>query len=438
MSHQQLDHNNIAKAILGNSLYIELGSIHSSHNQDCTELDLKSDFLKPILGGESISLDEPSEEQRVSEQENCGARVPAPSIKTAEDIDDIPSRQSVAINRVYSWISRFTSRKTTESMASSVDATTVESLVDPSTDKFKSARFTLAQMAIAGMAPLVLAIVAYSLHLHYRDSTEMKDVGINNKQINAQPSVDGSKPDLKAERVEESTQTDNKVEADASSPAHRESNVSHKDDIASPPISVKVVSGAYVPVEPPRVELPKSIPAPGSQLPLPVEKSGNVKIAAPVVMPTSVGAQQAPVKVSTSNGVNPPLETKDNKPGPLVLDDTSKDDRERAIQKNAPVKVGLQPVSAPVQTQIKSTVQPVKDAQVVETSAKAVSTNKSPGVTVVDVPKDGKSVMVTNPVNRLPMKLVVGERLPNGKVIQSINGAGGFILTADGVTYSMD
>ena len=104
MSHQQLDHNNIAKAILGNSLYIELGAIHGCNNQDCTELDLKSDFLKPILGGESISLDEPSEDQGVSEEANCGARVTAPSIKTAEGIDDIPPRQSVAINRVYSCL----------------------------------------------------------------------------------------------------------------------------------------------------------------------------------------------------------------------------------------------------------------------------------------------------------------------------------------------
>lgn len=58
-------------------------------------------------------------------------------------------------------------------------------------------------------------------------------------------------------------------------------------------------------------------------------------------------------------------------------------------------------------------------------------------VTLVDIAAGGSSVLVTNPATRLPMRLAVGDKLPNGKVIEVINDKSGSI-TAGGTTYSLD
>jgi len=58
-------------------------------------------------------------------------------------------------------------------------------------------------------------------------------------------------------------------------------------------------------------------------------------------------------------------------------------------------------------------------------------------VTIVDIAADGRSVLVTNPETRLPKKFVIGDQLPNGARLQSIDPAGAKI-TADGVAYEME
>lgn len=58
-------------------------------------------------------------------------------------------------------------------------------------------------------------------------------------------------------------------------------------------------------------------------------------------------------------------------------------------------------------------------------------------ITIVDIAPGGKSVLVTNPATRLPTKLSVGDKLPNGKTIQGIDEKAGSI-TADGTTYKLD
>lgn len=58
-------------------------------------------------------------------------------------------------------------------------------------------------------------------------------------------------------------------------------------------------------------------------------------------------------------------------------------------------------------------------------------------VTIVDIAQGGGSVLVTNPATRLPTRLSVGDKLPNGKVIQSIDEKAGSIK-ADGTVYKLD
>lgn len=58
-------------------------------------------------------------------------------------------------------------------------------------------------------------------------------------------------------------------------------------------------------------------------------------------------------------------------------------------------------------------------------------------ITIVDIAPGGGAVLVTNPATRLPTRLSVGDKLPNGKVIQSIDEKGGSIK-ADGTVYKLD
>lgn len=58
-------------------------------------------------------------------------------------------------------------------------------------------------------------------------------------------------------------------------------------------------------------------------------------------------------------------------------------------------------------------------------------------ITIVDIAADGRSVLVTDPETRLPKKFVIGDQLPNGARLQSIDPSGAKI-TASGVAYEME
>lgn len=438
MTHQQLEQSAIVKSILGNSLFIDLGANQESQSRVLTEQALTPEFLKPILAGESISLEPKAEEKGVTVHDSQADQVVDLSVPPQARSTEKPKRILTSLKGAYRLIKIVGSKRNNEKIGISDEAHIVNFTAESSSVKLNQARFTFAQLALVSLTSVTLASLAYFTHLHFRDFKVLtSEVRVNNKGVERSP-VEDTKPNLNIAKAEEREAAPNKPGVDTQSFESRVADASPKEEVSSPPITVKVVSGAFVPVEPPRVELPKPLPAQGSQLSAPVEKMAIGKPSVPVAMPSTVGAQQLPNKGSTGNTANSPADGKESKPGPLVLDDTSKEDRERIVQKSGAVKVVSQPISVPAQVQSKSVAQPVKDVPTIDASAKNVSTSKSPSVTVVDVPKDGKSVMVTNPANRLPMRLVVGERLPNGKVIQSINGVGGYILTTDGVTYSMD
>ena len=58
-------------------------------------------------------------------------------------------------------------------------------------------------------------------------------------------------------------------------------------------------------------------------------------------------------------------------------------------------------------------------------------------VTIVDIAQDGRSVLVTDPATRLPKTFAVGDVLPNGTKIQSIDPTKATI-SAGGITYEME
>lgn len=102
--------------------------------------------------------------------------------------------------------------------------------------------------------------------------------------------------------------------------------------------------------------------------------------------------------------------------------------------KAKPVAEADQKFAVPVEERpVQLVAKPAQDTQ----ESKPAATPKEGRITLVDIPADGKTVLVTNPQTRLPMKLSVGQALPNGKVIQSIDPKAGTV-SAGGSTYTMD
>lgn len=284
-----------------------------------------------------------------------------------------------------------------------------------------SARVSIAQVTVLSLTAVVIAAAAYSARIQIREFAGEVASGWSEPTKSAPSEMPVTK-----------TPTPGEV---AKSP------LGEGNGEAATPTSVNVVQGAYVPVEPPKLESPKPIPAPGSAMPMPIDRPlpkptppGAAAAATPLANVSAGVAQTKPTQ--PAGGQQTPAEGQAVKHGPVVLDDTSK--AVVAPKQDAPIKTVQQATPVNAQGPVKVVAQPLKDANAGDTAPKAAAAVKATGITVVDVPKDGKSVMVTNPVNRLPMKLVVGERLPNGKVIQSINATNGSISTTDGVTYTMD
>ena len=105
------------------------------------------------------------------------------------------------------------------------------------------------------------------------------------------------------------------------------------------------------------------------------------------------------------------------------------------------------PTSAPAANQpappAPKVAPPVEDKPAGVTSALAArpvagaDAAAGPRITIVDIAANGKSVLVTDPATRLPTRKAVGDKLPNGKTIQSIDATAGSVI-ADGTTYKLD
>ncbi len=58
-------------------------------------------------------------------------------------------------------------------------------------------------------------------------------------------------------------------------------------------------------------------------------------------------------------------------------------------------------------------------------------------MTVVDIDKAGKYVLITNPETRLPQKVEIGQKIFTGETIRGIDPASGRVHLDDGRTLTM-
>lgn len=210
-------------------------------------------------------------------------------------------------------------------------------------------------------------------------------------------------------------------------------------------------------------------PLPPMPIPLPVGVAREIEMSAPSAthtpLPTPNTKQTEPKGASNND------ENKD-KPTALIIDDgpakkveaeakakvvaTPEASKKDAVQPSpklpeppAPANQTAKPSTAltapltaakPVQEAAggQKFAQPVEERSTkVVTSPSASHNDIATKITIVDITPGGKKVLVTNPTTRLPTALAVGDKLPNGKVIQSIDEKSSSI-TADGTTYKLD
>lgn len=210
-------------------------------------------------------------------------------------------------------------------------------------------------------------------------------------------------------------------------------------------------------------------PLPPMPIPLPVGVARDIELPTPSAAHTPLplpNTKPAEPKVPTSKDENK------DKPTALIIDDgpTKKvevDAKSKALatpeafkkdatppspklpEPPAPTSQPAKPTTAPTAPQtvakpVQEAVAGQKFAQPVEekstkvvTSPSASPNDKATKITIVDITPGGKKVLVTNPSTRLPTALAIGDKLPNGKVIQSIDEKSSSI-TADGTTYKLD
>lgn len=244
--------------------------------------------------------------------------------------------------------------------------------------------------------------------------------------------------------------------------------------ISAKPSSVRVVDQEY--------KGPTTAPAPGGPLPIAGQATEEAATAAPAAtggplpvpmskgVPDVVPAPSLPLDVLTRAPAAPlaalPGKTdKKEQPPALVVDDgASKATAAPAPAPKAPAAVSpAQPPApaakpptavapAPASRQAAVPTGPVKLAQPVEEraaqpaqpakagaapSAAPVAPANEARITIVDIVPGGKAVLVTNPATRLPQRVAVGEKLPNGRTVQSIDEKAGSV-TADGATYKIE
>ena len=137
---------------------------------------------------------------------------------------------------------------------------------------------------------------------------------------------------------------------------------------------------------------------------------------APVALPAAV----APAKPKEQKAPAKPKEQKEDRVAALVLDKPEE-------KPKTPVAVEIKPT--PPLAQPKNLVGPSTKDTAIKPSANVTAPTPSreaqATITVVDIDKDGKYVLLSNPTTRLPEKFTVGQKIYTGETIVGINPATG-------------
>jgi hypothetical protein len=245
--------------------------------------------------------------------------------------------------------------------------------------------------------------------------------------------------------------------------------------ISAKPSSVRVVDQEYkAPAATPQLGGPLPIAGQPTQEPAsaaPAAVGGPLPVPMSKGVPDVVPAPSLPLDILTRSpsapaAAAPAKPDKKDQPPALVVDDGGAKAPAIAAVPPAPkapaaapatqpapaAKPQATPAPAPATRPAAATSGPVKLAQPVEDRAvqqalpakagtapaatPAAAANEAK-ITIVDIVPGGKAVLVTNPATRLPQRVAVGEKLPNGRTVQSIDEKAGSV-TADGATYKIE
>lgn len=195
------------------------------------------------------------------------------------------------------------------------------------------------------------------------------------------------------------------------------------------PLPIDDSHGVPLPINPPPVPGP---PSPTKK----VERDATDKPSSSVVVVDDGPAPKAPAPAPAAAAPTKPPEQAHKPVAPPKAEVPVKPTPPSATLPPPPTK-GVKPVEGGVKF-----AAPVEEKPVggVAMKAAAPETKREEGgvkITIVDIAPGGKTVLVTNPSTRLPTKLGVGDKLPNGKTIQAIDEKTGSV-TADGSTYKLD
>lgn len=185
-----------------------------------------------------------------------------------------------------------------------------------------------------------------------------------------------------------------------------------------------IVKPAQQQANPPRVSAPHAAP--------PVKLPQQAAAIKPSLQTAPVAAQVAPKKAPAASAKHVPA---------VVFDEATPARPALATPKNAnppasdeatpPVRVARHPPPLAAGSRF---AQPVKDVSARRGGAAA---SPQPTVGLIAITPDGKTAVFTNPTTKLPQPFKIGEQLPSGETIRSIDTKAGKVATS-AKEYSLD
>lgn len=205
--------------------------------------------------------------------------------------------------------------------------------------------------------------------------------------------------------------------------SHSGSSLPIAPAVAATPGAVKVVPAPYSP------ELRSDSPLPIAPLPAAAPEGDRAALSAegpvPRSLPPVAVARNVPLsqpQPAPAKGPSAPNSKNEQAPRvpAVLLDDPSPAAAQRA---------SAAPVIAPPKASASNTTVPVKADQAKPPVVR--------GVGLVAITPDGKSAVFTNPKTRLPEQFKVGDQLPSGETVRSVDYKEGKVVTSS-KEYSLD
>ncbi len=192
---------------------------------------------------------------------------------------------------------------------------------------------------------------------------------------------------------------------------------------ASAPVSIQLSSAEFA----------SSIVTPPASSPLPFSKPPTVALSQPVAAPRATPASEKERPPSVVMDVSAAAKPAAATPPVAKPADMAQTKPASIAPATAPPVANVPGIRPQGQGRL---VGPSKDVPIGE-PGRAAPTAVGSKVTIVDIDKAGKYVLITNPETRLPQKVEIGQKIFTGETIRGIDPASGRVHLDDGRTLTM-